>query len=182
MRYRLAVLPAAAVLSGAVFVGGSGAPAAAHQPAPHATAPGSGKVKIGDTLTLHGMKDNEKITVTLRQWRAPAVGADEFNKPSPGKKWVAAQVELKNTGSAEYSDSPTNGMQVADSQGQHFDTWIGAELAAGPTLDSGVKLSKGEKALGWAVFQVPSNSRIVTMQFTMDSGFADQTGEWKLVK
>ncbi|WP_328540643.1 DUF4352 domain-containing protein [Streptomyces sp. NBC_00344] len=128
------------------------------------------------------MKDNEKITVTLRQWRAPAVGADEFNKPSPGKKWVAAQVELKNTGSAEYSDSPTNGMQVADSQGQHFDTWIGAELAAGPTLDSGVKLSKGEKALGWAVFQVPSNSRIVTMQFTMDSGFADQTGEWKLVK
>ena len=54
---------------------------------------------VGDTLTLKGMEDGEQLDVTIKQWLPTAKGADEFNVPSDGKKWAAAQFELVNTGS-----------------------------------------------------------------------------------
>ena len=134
---------------------------------------------VGDTLTLKGMEDGEQLDVTLKQWLPTAKGADEFNLPSDGKKWAAAQFELVNTGSKVYSDSPSNGAKAADSQGQRFDAWFG-EIAAGPAMSSDVSLPKGEKALGWVVFEVPKDSKIVTVQFAMNSGFSDQTGQWSV--
>jgi hypothetical protein len=135
--------------------------------------------KVGDTLTLKGMEDGEQLDVTLKKWLDPAKGADEFNVPQDGKKWVAGQFELVNTGSKVYSDAPSNGAKVADSQGQRFDSWFG-EVAAGPAMSSDVSLPKGEKALGWIVFEVPKDSKVVTVQFAMNSGFSDQTGQWSL--
>ena len=134
---------------------------------------------VGDTLTLKGMEDGEQLDVTLKQWMPTAKGADEFNIPSDGKKWAAAQFELVNTGSKVYSDSPSNGAKAADSQGQRFDAWFG-EIAAGPAMSSDVSLPKGEKALGWIVFEVPKDSKIVTVQFAMNSGCSDQTGQWSV--
>jgi len=135
--------------------------------------------KVGDTLTLKGMEDGEQLDVTLKKWLDPAKGADEFNVPQDGKKWVAGQFELVNTGSKVYSDAPSNGAKVADSQGQRFDSWFG-EVAAGPAMSSDVSLPKGEKALGWIVFEVPKDSKIVSVQFGMNSGFSDQTGQWSV--
>ncbi|MEU0060163.1 DUF4352 domain-containing protein [Streptomyces sp. NPDC006334] len=132
---------------------------------------------VGDTLTLKGMEDGEQLDVTLKQWLPTAKGADEFNAPSEGKKWVAAQFELVNTGTKAYADSPQNGTQVADAQGQRFQSYFG-EIAAGPQMASDLNLPKGEKALGWILFEVPKNSQIVSAQFAMNSGFSDQTGQW----
>ena len=132
---------------------------------------------VGDTLTLKGIEDGEQLDVTLKQWLPTAKPADEFNVPSDGKKWAAAQFELVNTGSKVYADSPSNGAKAADSQGQRFDAWFG-EIAAGPAMSSDVSLPKGEKALGWVVFEVPKNSQIVSVQFAMNSGFSEQTGQW----
>nr|WP_206326216.1 DUF4352 domain-containing protein [Streptomyces sp. N502] len=132
---------------------------------------------IGDTLTLHGFEDGEQLDVTLKKWLPTAEGADEFNVPSDGKRWAAAQFELVNTGSKVYADSPSNGVQVADGQGQRFSSWFG-EISAGPAMSSDVSLPKGEKALGWIVFEVPKDSKIVTVQFAMNSGFSDETGQW----
>lgn len=47
-------------------------------------------------------------------------------------------------------------------------------------MASEVKLKPGAKALGWIVFEVPKASKVSVVQFGMDSGFAQQTGEWKL--
>jgi hypothetical protein len=135
--------------------------------------------KVGDTITLKGMEDGEQLDVTVKKFLDPAKGADEFNQPESGKKWVAAQFQLVNTGSKVYSDSPSNGAKVADVDGQRFDAWFG-EIAAGPAMTSDLNLPKGEKALGWIVFEVPKNSKIVTIQYGMNSGFAEQTGQWKV--
>ncbi len=132
---------------------------------------------VGDTLTLKGIEDGQQLDVTLKKWLPTAKPADEFNVPSDGKKWAAAQFELVNTGSKVYADSPSNGTKAADSQGQRFDAWFG-EIAAGPAMSSDVSLPKGEKALGWVVFEVPKNSQIVSVQFAMNSGFSEQTGQW----
>jgi hypothetical protein len=134
---------------------------------------------VGDTLTLKGIEDGEQLDVTLKKWLPTAKPADEFNVPQDGKRWAAAQFQLVNTGSKVYGDSPANGAKAADSQGQRFDSWIG-DIAAGPAMSSDVSLPKGEKALGWIVFEVPKDSKIVSVQFALNSGFSDQTGQWSV--
>lgn len=132
---------------------------------------------VGDTLTVHGFEEGEQLDVTLKKWLPTAKSADEYSGPQRGKRWAAAQFELVNTGSKVYADSPSNGVQVADEEGQRFDAWFG-EITAGPEMSSDVNLPKGEKALGWIVFEVPKNSKIVSVQFAMNSGFSDETGQW----
>lgn len=134
---------------------------------------------VGDTLTLKGIEDGEQLDVTLKQWLPTAKGADEFNVPSDGKRWAAAQFELVNVGSKVYADSPQNGAQVADAQGQRFSTYFG-EISAGPQMASDLNLPKGEKALGWILFEVPKGSKITSVQFAMNSGFSEQTGQWTI--
>lgn len=134
---------------------------------------------VGDTLTLKGLEDGEQLDVTLKKWLPTAKPATEYDAPQDGKRWAAAQFELLNTGSKVYADSPSNGAKAADSEGQRFDAWFG-EISAGPAMSSDVSLPKGEKALGWIVFEVPKDSKIVSVQFGMNSGFSNQTGQWSV--
>jgi hypothetical protein len=140
-------------------------------------APAKKTAAVGDTLTLKGMENGEQLDVTLKKWLPTAEPGTEFDIPQDGKRWAAAQFELVNTGSKVYADSPQNGAKAADSQGQRFDSWFG-EIKAGPSMSSDVSLPNGEKALGWIVFEVPKDSKIVSVQFGMNSGFSDQTGQW----
>jgi hypothetical protein len=132
---------------------------------------------VGDTLTLTGIEDGEQLDVTLKKWLPTAKPSTEFDIPQDGTRWAAAQFELVNTGSKVYADSPSNGAKAADSEGQRFNSWFG-EISAGPAMSSDVSLPKGEKALGWIVFEVPKNSKVVSVQFAMNSGFSNQTGQW----
>ncbi|MBH5333462.1 DUF4352 domain-containing protein [Streptomyces pactum] len=134
---------------------------------------------IGDTITLKGQEEGTQLDVTVKKWLDPAQGANEYETPEEGKRWVAAQLLLVNTGSATYSDSPSNGLQLADTEGQRFDATLG-EISAGPQMTSDLNLPKGDKALGWIVIEIPKASKPATLQFTMDSGYADQTGQWKI--
>ncbi|MGW1864821.1 DUF4352 domain-containing protein [Streptomyces mauvecolor] len=134
---------------------------------------------VGDTITLKGTNKGEQLDVTVKRWLDPAVSANEFSVPQDGKRWVAAQFQLANTGSALYEDSPSNGAQAADTDGQRFQTTFG-DITAGPLIPASAKVVPGDKALGWILFEVPKTSKIATVQFTMDSGFADQTGQWSV--
>ncbi len=135
--------------------------------------------ETGDTLALKGMEDGSKLDVTVVKVVDNAKSSDEFTAPESGNRWLAVQFQLVNTGTKAYTDSPQNGVQVADDQGQQFQTTF-AEVTAGPSMSSAVRLKPGAKALGWIVFEVPKASKVATVQFAMDSGFAEQTGEWKL--
>jgi Domain of unknown function (DUF4352) len=134
---------------------------------------------IGDTLTLRAYNEGIKLDATIVHWADPAHSSDEFTTPDKGKRWVAAQYKLRNLGSKTYSDSPSNGAQVIDSQGQRFDTTYG-EITAGPAMSDDLKLPPGDTALGWVVFEVPTTSKIVKVQWAADSGFSDQTGQWQV--
>ncbi|MEW1638640.1 DUF4352 domain-containing protein [Streptomyces sp. NPDC093801] len=146
--------------------------------APSKPAPGKAAA-VGDTVTLKGNSNGEQLAVTIKKWADPAQPADDFMKPQDGKRWVAAQFELVNTGTAVYNDSPSNGTQVADAEGQQFQTTF-AETTAGPAMTSAAKVSPGAKVLGWITYEVPKDSKIVKVQFAMNSGFASQTGEWTI--
>lgn len=134
---------------------------------------------VGDTITLKGYEDSEQLDVTIVKVVDNAKPADEFFSPEDGHRWLGVQFQLVNTGSAAYNDSPTNGAQVADSDGQQFQPTF-ADITAGPSMPGSLKLAPGAKGLGWVVFEVPKTSKVTTVQFAMNSGFAEQTGQWKL--
>ncbi|MCM8548899.1 DUF4352 domain-containing protein [Streptomyces sp. STCH 565 A] len=134
--------------------------------------------KVGDAITLTGFED-EKIAVTVVKTADPAQSKDEFFAPEPGNRWIGVQFQLTNTGKKAYQDSPTNGMQVADEQGQMFQSTF-ADITAGPSLSADVRLAPGAKALGWVVFDVPKDIKIEQVQVALNSGMADQTGQWQL--
>ncbi|MEV7364265.1 DUF4352 domain-containing protein [Streptomyces sp. NPDC091299] len=133
--------------------------------------------KVGDTIGVKGMEDG-KLDVTVMKVVDNAKGG-EFSEPTAGTRFYGVQFQLVNTGSKAYSDSPANGAQIADSQGQQFQPTF-ADITAGPSMSADVRLKPGAKALGWIVFEIPKGVKPATVQFTMDSGFSDDTGEWKL--
>lgn len=139
---------------------------------------GSGKAKVGDTLSLKGMKDGSRLDVTVEKFADPAKSSNQFLKPASGKKWVAAQFKLDNKGRKAYEDTPSNGAQVADKEGQRFPATI-ADVTAGPSMAAGVKIPPGETARGWLVFEVPKASVVTSVQWTPDSGIAGDTGQWQ---
>lgn len=52
--------------------------------------------------------------------------------PDDGNRWLGIQFQLVNKGDKAYQDSPTNGMQVADADGQMFQTTFGEITASTP--------------------------------------------------
>ncbi|MBB5121795.1 hypothetical protein AF335_09080 [Streptomyces eurocidicus] len=164
------------------------APAGQHSsaPAPAASsaAPGKGSGgghAVGATFTLKGKKAGSQVAVTLKKWADPAHSSNKYLQPSAGKRWVAAQFELVNTGTTGYEDSPSNGAKVLDAQGQVFTQSIG-RISEGPSIPATVNLAAGQKATGWVVFSVPENTKPASVRFALDSGFAKDTGEWTLSK
>jgi hypothetical protein len=48
------------------------------------------------------------------------------------------------------------------------------------SIGASVKIASGSKRAGCLVFEVKKRAKPAIFQFTMDSGFADETGEWAL--
>jgi hypothetical protein len=100
--------------------------------------------------------------------------------PTAGKRLVAVQLRLKNTGTAVYDDAPSNSGQLLDTQGQSFSTTID-EATGCPGFANGLaKIAPGNVGLGCIIFEVPKGTKLAKMQFALDSGFAPETGEWTL--
>ncbi|MCZ4102858.1 MULTISPECIES: DUF4352 domain-containing protein [Streptomyces] len=146
-------------------------------PGPTASPTGAGQqeAQIGDTLDLVGTGDGERMAVTVTRVVDPA-GAGVFG-PDAGNRFVAVQFRLRDTGTAVYADSPSNGAQVIDTQGQAFNSTI-ADTNAGPSFPGSVRITPGDTALGFITFEVPKASVIAKVQFTLNSGFAANTGQW----
>ncbi|WP_055591251.1 DUF4352 domain-containing protein [Streptacidiphilus griseoplanus] len=133
--------------------------------------------KVGDTISLKGM--DTKADVTVLKVVDHAKGADEFTTPESGKRFVAVQFRIRNTGSKAYNDSPSNGAKVLDTEGQGFDASF-SDTTAGPSFPGDVTIAPGGTAKGFITFEVPKGAKLDKVQFGLDSGFADQTGQWNV--
>jgi Domain of unknown function (DUF4352) len=136
-------------------------------------------VPVGHTLSLTGINAGEKLDVTVVKVVDPARGT-ELSSPPSGKRLVAVQFRLRNTGSTTYNDSPDNGAKVVDTKGQGFDSAITDTTSAGPNFPATTTISPGGKALGFIVFEVPTGSKIAMVQYALDSGFSTDVGQWKV--
>lgn len=143
----------------------------------HASAPAAETAHIGTAITLAGNDSGEQVTVTVTKVIADARGSDEFSQAPAGKRLYAVQFRLRDTGSEAYSDSPANGAAVTDTKGQSyqssFETVNGCQEFPGTE-----NIATGASGLGCIVFEVPKSAKIKQVQFTLDSGFGPQTGQW----
>lgn len=133
---------------------------------------------MGDTLRLTGTGTGERLDVTVVKVVDPA-GARPYETPSPGNRFVSVQFRLKNTGTAVYKDSPSNGATVIDKDGQRFSASLN-NSTAGPPFPGSVTIGRGKTALGFISFEVPPASHVVAVQSAMNSGFSDDVGEWRV--
>jgi hypothetical protein len=137
--------------------------------------------KIGSTLDLTGESSGEKMAVTPVKVINHAHGADMFSTPDHGKRFYAVKFKLQNIGSAVYNDSPGNGAQVVDSTGQSYDSDFN-DVHGCQSFPGSEKIAPGDTGVGCIVWQVPKRAHIAKIQFALDSGFADDTGQWDTTK
>ncbi|MFF4379213.1 DUF4352 domain-containing protein [Kitasatospora sp. NPDC001547] len=140
---------------------------------------GKAAAKVGDTIALKGNDPADTADVTVVKVVDNAEGGDEFTHPAEGNRFVAVQFRIKASGKKAYSDVPGNSAKVVDTQGQAFGTTI-ADTKAGPSFQVPANIAPGESALGFVTFEVPKDAKLDKAQFGLDSGFAPQTGQWKL--
>ena len=131
--------------------------------------------KVGSTITLTGNDPGERMAVTVLKVVDPAHGG-EFDSPGPGKRFVGVEIRLKNVGRANYSDSPSNGAVILDTGNVGYQATLGA---VEPDIGS-PKIPPGQSQVGFLTFEIPKTKKIAVLQFTLDSGFGPDTGEWSL--
>lgn len=156
---------------------------AAAEPQTEVTDQGQGQAdkqpaQVGGTLSLKGF-ENVQVDVTVTKVELKATPANEFMKPKAGNRFVAVQLQLANKGQATYQDSPSNGALVIDDQGQQYRSTFG-EVKEGQAFQGSVTMGPGDSRKGVIVFEVPDGAKLAKFQFALNSGFADQAGEWML--
>ncbi|MEV5888833.1 DUF4352 domain-containing protein [Nonomuraea fuscirosea] len=140
---------------------------------------GRGAVAVGEAVTLAGRTPGLQMTVTVNQLVAAATPASDLLKPTAGAKLVAVQVTLVNTGQAGYGDAPSNGAWLIDTQGRQYRSTVYG-VREGQSFGGSATINAGDSRKGMIVFEVPEGVVPAKFQFALDSGYAEQKGEWTL--
>ncbi|MEU8271248.1 DUF4352 domain-containing protein [Sphaerisporangium sp. NPDC049002] len=133
---------------------------------------------VGSTISLEGADSGLKVDVTVTKVTDPATPANDIIKPKTGARYVAVELRLDNKGQGVYSDAPSNGARLIDDQGQQYNNTFG-EVREGVLL-SAVTVSPGDSRKGVILYEIPDGVKLAKFQFALNSGFADQKGEWTL--
>jgi hypothetical protein len=130
---------------------------------------------VGRSITLRG--DDEVLRITLLKVYDPAHVQGSFGAARPGNKLVAALLKLTNLDRAFYRDSPGNGAKLISTHGRIYPAVL---PGVAPNLDGLAGMASDKSQVGWLTFEVPIHMRPWKLRFVLDSGFAEQTGEWLL--
>lgn len=137
------------------------------------------KAGIGSAITLAGNDGPEQVSVTLvKVIGSASPDSSGFDDAPSADRYYAAQFRIADTGSAAYSDSPSNGAAVVDSAGQSYQASITDTVDGCVSFPGTENIATGSSGLGCIVFEVPKSAKVVSVQFTLDSGFGPQTGQW----
>jgi hypothetical protein len=141
---------------------------------PSPTAPLSGP--LGTVYTVTDSSGNQ-MTVTLAKVIDPAQGADQFNTPNNGFRFVGAVFTLKGV-SGTFSDDASSDASVIGSNGQSYTADFDS-IAGYTNFNSGeFNLTPGQVSVGAVTFQVPVGVKVASVQW--GSGFDSSVATWTL--
>jgi hypothetical protein len=143
--------------------------------------PTSPVAKVGNSITLKGTDVDAGVTLTVTVVKVVPVtkSSDGYSTPEAGNRYAAVQFRIVNTGDTTYSGYPAGSTKVVDGADQQFDPATLVDSTAGPSLPADVKLAPGGKVLGYVTYELPKTSKIVIVQYSIDS-YLGATGEWKV--
>ena len=151
---------------------------ASTSPAPETTPgqTGTAPAKVGSALTLAGY-NGLKMKVTVTAYLDPATGG-EFVTPQQGARFVGVKLDLVNVGQQAFDDAPNNGATLITNTDEQAD----ATVTTGGSCESPstVTIAPGDRRVVCIPFEIPAEQRGKTFQFALDSGFANEKGQWSL--
>jgi hypothetical protein len=130
---------------------------------------------VGATVDVGGGKG---LAVTLNQVIDPASGADQYTTPNAGDRFVAVDIKIVNNGTAAFSDDANSDVTLIGTDNQSY-TADFDNVNECTNFNSGqYTLAPGESTTGCVVFQVPDAVNTAKVQFQIQSGLSQSTGEW----
>ncbi|MDP9849595.1 DUF4352 domain-containing protein [Streptosporangium lutulentum] len=152
-------------------------PPEANQPAQDQQPPSGQVAKVGETVTVAGLKPEVQVAATLNRVIDNATPDNRFLRPKDGNRFVAVELSLKNVGQEVYTDSPIIGALLIDAEGRQHNAAL-AGVAEGVSFGGAVSVAVGDSRKGVVVFEVPAGARPAKLQFGVM--FGQQKGEWQL--
>ena len=140
---------------------------------------GTQTARIGSAITLAGLSAGEQVSVTVTKVYSYAQPVDQYNEAAAGDRLYAVAFQFKNTGSAEYSDSPGNSAIIFDSTGQSFQTGFDNVVEC-QSFEPVINVQVGFSSVGCVVCEVPNDVKITKVRVILDSGYGPQTGDWTI--
>jgi hypothetical protein len=130
--------------------------------------------RFGQAMTLHGFRGEQML---VRPFRLQRLQPDEFDTVRAGRHLVGARLSLRNTGRSGYSDSPINSARLVTAGGRVLEPSISSTPACG--VQGSLRVPRGQSRQTCLIFEVPNGARLRFFEFTLNSGFADETGQWR---
>jgi hypothetical protein len=109
--------------------------------------------------------------VTLVKIIDPAQGADQFNTPDSGKRFVGAVFEIKVLKGSLQNENANNDAAVIGSNGRTYNADFDAIGGYTNFSNGSIKVAQGETATGAVTFQVPDGIKVTKLQWTGASGY-----------
>lgn len=176
----LIAVVAAAIIGGVIASNSGHQVKTAGSPAGTGGKPAASAARTGTAITLSGNGSGEQMAVTVVKTIGNAKAGNDLIPVPARDRLYAVQFRLSDTGSAAYSDAPSNGAAVTDSRGQSYQAGLADTAEGCQAFSAPENIAPGTTGLGCIVFEVPKSAKITGVQFTLDSGMGPQTGQWKV--
>jgi hypothetical protein len=147
--------------------GSASSPAATHAAAP---------AGIGSYFDVQD-GNGDTYRITLVKIIDPAQGADQFNAPDTGKRFVGAVFTIKALSGSPQNEDANNDAVVVGSNGQTYTADLDQITGYTNFSNGSINVAQGEITTGAVVFQVPAGVKVTRVQWSAASGFGS-TVQW----
>ncbi len=134
------------------------------------------RATLGQTLTLIG-QDEDRVRVTPGRLIDPLPSPSEFEAPPPGARYVAVPLTIENVGAGRFEDSLRNGSKLITTGNTVIETTI---IVTPPCDQGAVEIPERETRIGCVAFAVPFGTPLRAFEYGPNSGFAPETGQWRI--
>lgn len=143
-----------------------------------ASSPAS-KPKVAGVGSYFDVQDGSGDTyrVTLVKVIDPAQGADQFNTPDSGNRFVGAVFTIKALSGSPQDEDANDDAAVVGSNGQTYNADVD-DIAGYTNFSNGqINVAQGDTTTGAVVFQVPDGIKVTEVQWSTSAGFGS-TVQW----
>lgn len=133
---------------------------------------------VGKSITVNGNSGEAAEATVLGVIDPVNIPPDSIDAPEQGHHMVGVRMLVKSTGTTPLDEAFDNDAKLITADDTSYDAQV---TVNGPCISpSSQRISPGAQRRICLAFEIPDGTRPKTFQFTLDSGFADETGEWTL--